>query len=187
MGAAVTVTARSKNSLEKLNEQFGPTIRVLPVPENAMDLYRSADVIIGAALIPGGSAPKLISRDAVKQMKPGAVIVDVAIDQGGCAETSRPTSHSHPTFVVDDVVHYCVANMPGAVPRTSTLALNRATRPFVLRLADQGIAAMIEDEGLREGLNVHEGQVTCKAVADALGIPYVPALEALRGGARIRD
>ena len=186
MGAAVTVTARSKQSLERLNKQFGGTVRVLPVAEYRM--YRSADVVIGAALIPGGSAPKLISREIVKQMKPGAVIVDVSIDQGGCAETSRPTTHLHPTFVVDDVVHYCVANMPGAVPRTSTFALNQATHPFVLKLADEGLAkALIDDEALRDGLNVHEGQVTCKAVAEALHLPYVPALQAIRAGARIRD
>ncbi len=187
MGATVTVTVRSKQSLDRLKKQYAGNVRVLQVPENVIDLYRSADVVIGAALIPGGSAPKLISRDAVKQMKPGAVIVDVSIDQGGCAETSRPTTHSHPTFIVDGVVHYCVANMPGAGPRTSTLALNRATRPFVLKLADHGVAALMEDEGLREGLNVHEGQVTCKAVADALRMPYVPALETLRSGACIRD
>ncbi len=188
MDATVTITARSKQSLDRLTKRCGDNVRVLPAPDDAIDLYRSADVVIGAALIPGGSAPKLISRDAVKQMKPGAVIVDVSIDQGGCAETSRPTTHSHPTFVVDDVVHYCVANMPGAVPRTSTFALNRATHPFILKLADLGLAdALTEDLGLAEGLNVYEGQVTCKAVADALHVPYVPALEALRAGGRIRD
>jgi len=113
-------------------------------------------------------------------MKPGAVIVDVAIDQGGCAETSRPTTHSHPTYVVDGVVHYCVTNMPGAVPRTSTFALNKATRPFILALANKGFPrALIDDVHLRAGLNVHDGKITCRAVADALHFPYSPAADAL--------
>jgi alanine dehydrogenase len=131
--------------------------------------------VIGAVLVPGAAAPKLISARTIAAMKRGAVLVDVSIDQGGCAETSEPTTHGRPTYVVDGVVHYCVANnMPGAVPRTSTFALNDATRPFVLALADKGIArALREDAGLRNGLNVHDGKITCSPVADALGLTYV--------------
>ena len=137
--------------------------------------------MIGTVLIPGATAPKLISAATVKAMKPGSVIVDVAIDQGGCAETSRPTTHSKPTYVVDEVVHYCVTNMPGAVARTSTFALNNCTLPFVLELADDGARrALGEDPNLRNGLNVHEGLVTYRAVADALGLKYTPAEQALR-------
>ena len=181
MGARVTMTARSKQTLQKLAIECDGRIRVLPAPEDATDLCRSADVVIGAALVAGGSAPKLISRNALRQMKPRSLIVDVSIDQGGCAETSRPTTHSHPTFVVDGVVHYCVANMPGAVPRTSTFALDRATRPFIVKLADQGIKnALIEDPQLRDGLNIYDGHITCRGVADALHLTYTPALDALR-------
>jgi alanine dehydrogenase len=127
--------------------------------------------VIATALIPGAAAPKLISKATVKSMKRGSVIVDVSIDQGGNAETSRPTTHSQPTFNVDGVIHYCVTNMPGAVPRTSTLALNNATRPFVLALADKGIKkALNDDEHLRNGLNVYDGAVTCRAVAEAQGL-----------------
>jgi alanine dehydrogenase len=131
--------------------------------------------VIACALVAGAMAPKLISAATVKTMKPGSVIVDVSIDQGGNAETSRPTTHSCPTFVVDGVVHYCVANMPGAVPRTSTLALNNATRPFVMALADKGIKrALNEDEHLQNGLNIHDGLVACRAVADAQGRVHTP-------------
>ncbi len=130
--------------------------------------------------MPGAAAPKLISAATVKAMKAASVIVDVSIDQGGNAETSRPTTHSQPTFVVDGVVHYCVTNMPGAVPRTSTFALNNATRPFVLALADKGCGgALAEDVHLRNGLNVSGGRVTCRAVAEALGLPYTPADEVM--------
>ena len=136
--------------------------------------------MVGAVLIPGAAAPRLISRELVKRMKKGAVMVDVAIDQGGCFETSRPTTHKEPTYIVDDVVHYCVANMPGGVARTSTIALTNATLPFALQLADKGVAAALaEDVHLRNGLNVHAGQVTHEAVAEALGYPYVEALAAL--------
>ena len=142
---------------------------------------RRADLVIGTVLIPGAAAPKLITAATVKAMKPGSVIVDVAIDQGGCAETSRPTTHSNPTYVVDEVVHYCVTNMPGAVARTSTFALNNCTLPFVLELADEGARrALGEDPNLRNGLNVYEGLVTHRAVADALGLKYTPAEQALR-------
>lgn len=137
---------------------------------------KKADLVIGAVLVPGASAPKLITRAMLPTMKPGAVIVDIAIDQGGCAETSTPTTHSHPTYVVDGIVHYCVANMPGAVARTSTFALTNATLPCVLQLADRGtIAALRDDPHLRAGLNVHRGRITHPAVATALGYEYHPA------------
>jgi alanine dehydrogenase len=143
-------------------------------------LCRRADLVIATVLVPGATAPKLISAQTVKAMKPGTVIVDVAIDQGGCAETSRPTTHSHPTFVADNVVHYCVTNMPGAVPRTSTFALSNATTSFILSLADKGWRrALRDDPHLRNGLNVYNGQITCRAVADALKLPYTPADQAL--------
>ena len=179
MGADVTVAARSAGSLHAITAEFGTRIRtVVSTPEVIELLCKEADLVIGAALIPGAVAPKLISRKVVKAMKPGSVIVDVSIDQGGNAETSRPTTHSQPTFIVDGVVHYCVTNMPGAVPRTSTFALNNATRPFVLALADKGWRrALSEDVHLHNGLNVHEGHVTCRAVAEGLKLPYTaPAL-----------
>jgi alanine dehydrogenase len=142
---------------------------------------RRADLVVATVLVPGAAAPKLIAAATVKAMKPGSVIVDVAIDQGGCAETSRPTTHSNPIYVVHDVVHYCVTNMPGAVARTSTFALNNVTLPFVLKLADDGVRrALGEDAHLRNGLNVHEGMVTFRAVADALKLKYTPAEQALR-------
>jgi alanine dehydrogenase len=134
----------------------------------------SADLVIGGVLIPGASAPKLVSAALVKRMKPGSVIVDVAIDQGGCFETSRPTTHADPVYVVDGVTHYCVANMPGGVPRTSTFALNNATLPFVLALAGKGWKqALADDPHLRNGLNIAFGKVTCQPVAAALGYPYI--------------
>ncbi len=173
MQADVTVTARSHESMKEIARHGVHT--VVSTIEAIEALCRKADVVITTALIPGAMAPKLISGATVKAMKPGSVIVDVSIDQGGNAETSRPTTHSHPTFVVDGVVHYCVANMPGAVPRTSTFALNNATRPFILAMADKGIRrALNEDEHLGNGLNVHEGAVTCRAVAEAQGLPYTP-------------
>jgi len=179
MGADVTVVDRNPDVLRRIAAQFGTGVRtVFSIRETLETLCRRADLVIATVLIPGATAPKLISAETVKAMKPGAVIVDVSIDQGGCAETSRPTTHSHPTFVVDDVVHYCVANMPGAVARTSTFALNNGTLPFVLALAGKGYRrALAEDPHLRAGLNVHEGSITYKAVADALGRPYKPADE----------
>jgi alanine dehydrogenase len=180
MGADVTVTVRTEQSAQRLHRQFDGRISVLTAPDDAFPLCEGADVVIGAALVAGGSAPKLISADAVKRMKAGCVIVDVSIDQGGCAETSHPTTHSHPTFVVEGIVHYCVANMPGAVPRTSTFALNDATRPFVLAIANKGLrAAFADDPHLRNGLNIHDGRVTHRAVADALGLAYTPVAEVL--------
>ena len=137
-------------------------------------------MIIGAVLIPGAAAPKLLSRDLIKRMKKGSVIVDVAIDQGGCFETSKATTHEEPTYVVDDVVHYCVANMPGGVARTATMALNNATLPFAIDLANDPVNALFTNADLQNGLNVHKGIVTYKAVAEALGYPYVPADEALK-------
>ena len=140
----------------------------------------SADLVIGSVLVPGGAAPKLVTRQMVKDMKQGSVIVDIAIDQGGCFETSRPTTHADPTYVVDGVVHYCVTNMPGAVPRTSTYALNNATLPFVIALADKGWKrALAEDPHLKNGLNVARGRITHPEVAAALNAAYFPAEEAL--------
>ncbi len=181
MGANVTVAARSPETLRHLSQLFGGRVRAIAaVPEKIGELCASADVVIGAALVAGAATPKLISARTVKTMKPGTVIIDVSIDQGGCAETSRPTTHSRPTFVVDGVVHYCVTNMPGAVPRTSTFALDNATRPFILALADKGFhRALLDDVHLQNGLNVHKGKVTCRAVADALRLPYTPVAEIL--------
>lgn len=174
MQAHVTVTARSTGALQGISHQCGPRVRTVQSTTDAIErLCQEADLVIASALVAGAMAPKLISAATVQSMKAGSVIVDVSIDQGGNAETSRPTTHSNPTFIVDDVVHYCVANMPGAVPRTSTLALNHATRPFVLALASKGIKrALNEDEHLRNGLNVYDGQITCRAVAEAQGLTY---------------
>jgi alanine dehydrogenase len=181
MGADVTVVTRRTETVQHLSRRFGGRVNAAVAgPQTIETLCTSADVVIGAALVAGGVAPKLISARTVTAMKPGSVIVDVSIDQGGCAETSHPTTHSRPTFVVDGVVHYCVANMPGAVPRTSTFALNNATRPFILALADKGFPrGLIDDVHLRNGLNVHDGKVTCRAVADALQLSYTPAAEML--------
>jgi len=182
MGANVTVAARSRETQRRLSQRFGERVRFVTADTVTVEtLCTSADVVIGAALIAGAAAPRLISARTVAAMKPGSVIVDVSIDQGGCAETSRPTTHSQPTFVVDGVVHYCVANMPGAVPRTSTFALGNATRPFVLALAEKRFPrALIDDVHLLHGLNVHDGKVTCRPVADALRLPYTPAIDVLR-------
>ena len=181
MGADVTVVDRNLDVLRRIDNTLGGVHTVFSTRDAVETLCRRADLIIATVLIPGATAPKLITAETVRAMKPGAVIVDVSIDQGGCAETSRPTTHSHPTYIVDDVVHYCVANMPGAVARTSTFALNNMTLPFVLALADKGYrVALGQDPHLRAGLNVHEGEITYKAVADALKLPYVPAEQALR-------
>ncbi len=182
MGASVTVVDRNPDVLRRIDTTFGGTVHTVFSTRDAVEtLCRRADLVIGTVLIPGATAPKLISAETVRAMKPGSVIVDVSIDQGGCAETSHPTTHSHPTYIVDDVVHYCVANMPGAVARTSTFALNNMTLPFVIALADRGYrVALGRDVHLRAGLNIHEGQVTYKAVADALKLPFVPAEQALR-------
>jgi alanine dehydrogenase len=182
MGATVTVVDRNPEALRRIANQLGARVRTVFSTRDAVEaVCRRADLVVGTVLIPGAAAPKLVTAETVKAMKPGSVIVDVAIDQGGCAETSRPTTHSNPTYVVDDVVHYCVTNMPGAVARTSTFALNNGTLPFVLELADEGVRrALGEDPHLRNGLNVHEGMVTHRAVAYALGLKYTPPEQALR-------
>ncbi len=180
MGAAVTVVDRNPEVLRRIDNSLDGVRTVFSTPFAIETLCRRADLVIGTVLIPGAAAPKLIKADTVKAMKPGSVIVDVSIDQGGCAETSRATTHSEPTYLVDGVVHYCVANMPGAVARTSTFALNNVTLPHVLALADLGYqTALRKDPHLRAGLNVHEGKVTYKAVADALGLPFTPAEQVL--------
>ena len=177
MGANVTVVDRSAEVLRRLSAQFGTGVRTIFSTRSAIEeLAKRADLLIGTVLIPGAAAPKLITKAMLKTMKPGSVIVDVAIDQGGCTETSRATTHAEPTYVVDGVVHYCVANMPGAVARTSTFALNNATLPFALALADKGWKqALSEDKHLRAGLNVHEGMVTYAAVAEAHTLAYTSA------------
>ena len=182
MGATVTVVDRSAEVLRKLVAEFGTGIRTAFSTRDAIEtLIENADLVIGTVLIPGAAAPKLVTRDMVSRMKRGSVVVDVAIDQGGCFETSRPTTHSDPTYVVDDVVHYCVTNMPGAVARTSTFALNNVTLPFALSLANDGYrAALAKDEHLRHGLNVIDGKVTCKPVADAQGLDFVRPEAALK-------
>ena len=177
MGAQVTVVDRSADALKRLASQFGTSISTVFSTRSAIEeLVRRADLLIGTVLVPGAAAPKLVSHAMVKTMKPGSVIVDVAIDQGGCVETSHATTHADPTYVVDGVVHYCVANMPGAVARTSTFALNSVTLPFTLALADKGWKqALIQDQHLRDGLNVCEGKLTCEPVAEAHGLPYTSA------------
>ena len=180
LGAQVTIFDRSIERLQQLDDLFQGRVVGLYSTQDAVEQYvREADLVIGAVLIPGASAPKLVTRDDVAAMRPGAVLVDVAIDQGGCFETSQATTHQSPTYVVDDVVHYCVANMPGGVARTATMALTNATLPFALRLADHGLAALQENSHLRQGLNVHAGHVTHEAVAKALQLDYVPAENAL--------
>lgn len=174
MGANVTILDRSIPTLRKLDMEFHGKANCLYSTREAIEKYAiQADLVIAAVLLPGASAPKLISRDLIAKMKTGSVVVDVAIDQGGCIETSKATTHENPTFVVDGVVHYCVANMPGAVPQTSTYALNNATLPFALNIANQGWRkAMQQDADLLNGLNTHEGRLYCQAVADAQGLEY---------------
>jgi alanine dehydrogenase len=181
MGADVWVLDRSVDVLRRLWTQFDRPLNTVFSTRDAVEHHvRQADLVIGGVLIPGAAAPKLVTRELIRQMKPGSVVVDVAIDQGGCFETSRPTTHDNPTYVVDGVIHYCVANMPGGVPRTSAVALNNATLPFVLALADKGAKrALAEDPHLLNGLNVHDGKLTYAAVGEALGLPSVPAAEAL--------
>jgi alanine dehydrogenase len=181
MGADVTVLDRSIPRLRYLDDVFGRDFKaVYASAGNTADLVAEADMVIGAVLIPGAAAPKLVTRAQLATMKPGAVIVDVAIDQGGCFETSRATTHADPIYTVDGIVHYCVANMPGAVARTSTLALGNATLPFLLALADKGWhRACAEDPHLLAGLNVHAGRLTYPAVGAALGLPWITGAEAL--------
>ena len=172
--ADVTILDRSLDTLRALDSEFQGRAKVVYSTNEIIDrLVPDADLIIGAVLIPGAAAPKLITAEHVKKMKPGSALVDVAIDQGGCFDTSRPTTHTNPTYIVDDVVHYCVANMPGAVARTSAFALNNATQPYVLRLANLGYKkALLGDPGFLAGLNIIHGKVTCKEVADTFGLPY---------------
>lgn len=182
MEAQVTVIDKSLPRLKELDEIFGGGLNTIFATAEAVEHYIvDADVVIGAVLVPGAAAPKLVPRDLVQRMRPGSVIVDVAIDQGGCVETARPTTHSDPTYIEAGVVHYCVANMPGAVPRTSAYALNNATLPYVMALVQRGYPqALLQDAGLRDGLNVHCGQITHPAVAEALGLPFVPPVDAMR-------
>ena len=175
MGADVWVLDRSVDVLRRLWAQFGRPLNTVFSTRDAVERHvTAADLVIGGVLIPGAEAPKLVSREIVSRMKKGSVVVDVAIDQGGCFETSRPTTHAEPVFVLDGVTHYCVANMPGGVPRTSTFALNNATLPFVLALAGKGWKrALADDRHLRDGLNIAFGRVTCPPVAEALGYDCV--------------
>lgn len=180
MGARVTVLDKSLQRLHALENQFAASLNTVFASKSSLMHYvLNADLVVGAVLVPGASAPKLVTKSMVEKMKPGTVIVDVAIDQGGCFETSHATTHKEPTFVVGQVVHYCVANMPGAVPRTSTFALNNATLPFTLALANKGLDALKEDLHLLNGLNIHKGKLTYKAVADAFDLTYTPASEAI--------
>ncbi len=175
--SSVTIIDKSLPRLKELDLQFGPRATTLFATVDAIETaVLAADLVIGAVLVPGAAAPKLVTRQMVRAMRPGSVLVDIAIDQGGCFETSRPTTHSAPTYVEEGVVHYCVTNMPGAVARTSTFALNNATIPFVLALADKGWRrALAEDPHLRQGLNVHDGKITHEAVAHDLGFAYTGA------------
>ena len=181
MGADVTILDRDAQVLERLSNHFENRAKTrFSNRSTVAQMICDAELVIGAVLVPGAAAPKLVSREMLKCMKPGAVLVDVAIDQGGCFETSHATTHADPTFVVDGIVHYCVANMPGAVARTSTYALNNVTLPHALRIAELGWqAAMKADPHLAAGLNVHAGQVTCEAVARELGYEYVPTGQVL--------
>jgi alanine dehydrogenase len=175
--ARVTVIDKSLPRLQELDFQFGATINTIFATADSIEQYvMDADLVIGAVLVPGGAAPKLVRRQTLAKMRPGSVMVDVAIDQGGCFETSHPTTHAEPTFVVDGVVHYCVANMPGAVPRTATFALNNATLPFITALANKGYRqALRDDPYLMKGLNVCCGKYTYEEVANVLNKPYTPA------------
>ena len=181
MEARVTVMDKSLSRLRELDFQFGSKVNTIYATTEALDHYvTSADLVIGAVLVPGAAAPKLVTRAMLEGMRPGSVVVDVAIDQGGCFETSRPTTHYEPTYVTSGIVHYCVTNMPGAVPKTSTFALNNATLPFVLSLVTKGVKlALLDDDHLRHGLNLHQGLITHEAVARDLGYDYVDAREAL--------
>lgn len=180
LGADVTCLDRSLRRLRQIDESFEGRVRTRFSTLQAIeDEAIKADVVIGAVLIPGATAPRLISRGMLSRMRPGAVLVDVAIDQGGCFETSRPTTHDEPTYEVDGIIHYCVANMPGAVPLTSSYALNNATLPFGLALAANGIHAIRDDPHLSAGLNIHKGLITNRAVAESLGASFVAPLDAL--------
>lgn len=179
--ADVTILDRNIDTLRKLDEEFQGRANVVYSTADAIEKYvLEADLVIGAVLIPGAAAPKLVTQQHIKRMKPGSAVVDVAIDQGGCFETSHPTTHAEPTYIVDDVVHYCVANMPGAVARTSTFALNNATLPYIVKLANKGYQkALLEDAGFLKGLNVIHGKVTYKEVAENFGLDYIDPAKAI--------
>ncbi len=181
MGADVWLLDNNPDTLENHWQNFGrSTNAIFSTHSSLAEHVKDADLVIGGVLIPGAEAPKLVTREMIKSMKAGTVVVDVAIDQGGCFATSKATTHAEPTYLVDDVVHYCVANMPGAVPLTSTYALNNVTLPFALDIANKGVKqALIEDQHLRNGLNIYHGKVTCKEVAEDLGYEYVNASEVL--------
>ena len=174
LGSDVIIMDLSLDRLRYLDDIMPANVRTVMSNEyNIREFIKTADLIVGAVLIPGAVAPKLITRDMLKTMQPGTVLVDVAVDQGGCIETCKPTTHEDPTFIIDDIIHYCVANMPGAVPYTSTMALTNATLPYALQLANKGWEkACTENEDLKKGLNVIKGDVVYKAVADAFGLPY---------------
>lgn len=181
LGAQVTIVDCNVNALRNLWKQFGSNLLTAYSTHDMIEqLCIEADLVIGGVLIPGAAAPKLVTRAIVEKMHPGSVIVDVAIDQGGCCETSHATTHDDPVYDVGGVIHYCVANMPGAVPRTSAYALNNATFPFQLALANKGLAALQDDPNLLNGLNVHHGLITSQPVANALGYPFIAPEEALR-------
>ena len=181
MRGKVYIVDKSQKRLEDLHKKFGD--KIIPAQSDKVDLNKlisECDLLIGGVLIPGAEAPKLVTKEMIKSMKRGSVIVDVAIDQGGCVETSKPTTHADPTYLVDEVVHYCVANMPGGVPRTSTMALNKATLPLLLKLADQGYKKTLqEDKNFLAGLNVYKGHITYKGVSDAFNLKYFSPTELL--------
>ncbi|MEI6859000.1 MAG: alanine dehydrogenase [Shewanella sp.] len=175
LGADVVILDRNIDTLRRINVQFDNKVKAIYSTADTIEKYvLEADLVIGGVLVPGAAAPKLVTKEHIAKMKPGSAIVDVAIDQGGCIETSHATTHQDPTFIVDDVVHYCVANMPGAVARTSTFALNNATLPYIIKLADLGYRkALLQDKHLLNGLNVMHGKITCKEVAEALNLEFV--------------
>lgn len=181
LGADVTVLDRSLHRLNELDMVYGPQLRTLySTADTIEECVQNSDLVIGAVLVAGALAPKLVTKDMIKKMRPGSVLVDVAIDHGGCFETSRPTSFTHPTYVEEGVVHYCVTNMPGGVARTSTFALNNATLPYVLSIADKGLRkALLDDQHLLNGLNIYRGHVTFEAVARDLGYSYEEPTELL--------
>ncbi len=181
LGALVTILEISPERMRYLDEvMHGRVVTLSSNPRNIADSVRHADVVIGAVLLPGAKAPKLVTREMIRSMKPGSVVVDVAIDQGGCIETARPTTHSDPVFVVDGVIHYCVTNMPGAVPRTSTYALSNATLPYALKLANCGLVQAVQDDpALAKGVNTYQGHITCEGVATAHNMAYTPLDELL--------
>jgi alanine dehydrogenase len=181
LGARVTVLDRSVSRMQYIDDVFGGRVATLMSnPVNIANAVARADLLVGAVLVPGAAAPKLVTRTMVGAMKKGAVVVDVAVDQGGCIETSRPTTHSQPTFEVGGVVHYCVANMPGAVPRTSTFALTNVTLPYLLQIANKGlVTAVAEDRSLAAGVNTYRGRLTCRPVAEAQGLPWTTLSELL--------